>query len=136
MNAKPADTVHVFVDGAGADVQVDFVARGAFTLGPDGEVIVFSQGSAFTVSRSSGALMDGAAASDGIIRAPMPGRVVQIAMATGDRASAGQTVLVLEAMKMEQALTAPFDGVIAELLVAEGDQVTEGANLARLEAVA
>ena len=71
-----------------------------------------------------------------MIRAPMPGRVVQLALAPGERAAAGQTVLVLEAMKMEQALTAPFEGVVVEILVAEGEQVTEGASLARLEPVA
>jgi propionyl-CoA carboxylase alpha chain/3-methylcrotonyl-CoA carboxylase alpha subunit len=46
----------------------------------------------------------------------------------------GQTLLVLEAMKMEHALAAPFDGVVARLEVELGQQVVEGALLAALEA--
>jgi len=47
--------------------------------------------------------------------------------------AAGQRLLVLEAMKMEQALLAPFDGIVAELSAEAGGQVTEGTVLARIE---
>ena len=101
--------------------------------GADDDVIVFSQGATFVLSRSAGDRAAAAAVNDGVIRAPMPGRVAQVRVTTGDHVPAGQAVLVLEAMKMEHALTIPFDATVVELAVIEGDQVSEGAILARLE---
>ena len=63
----------------------------------------------------------------------MPGRITAAPVKNGEAVKAGQTVVVLEAMKMEHALTAPFDGV-AQVRVAVGDQVTDGAELALVEA--
>ncbi|RYF92953.1 MAG: biotin/lipoyl-binding protein, partial [Caulobacteraceae bacterium] len=76
----------------------------------------------------------GADASDGSVLSPMPGKIVSVSVKAGDRVTKGQTLLVLEAMKMEHALTAPFDGVIAELSAVAGGQVSEGVVLAKLEA--
>jgi 3-methylcrotonyl-CoA carboxylase alpha subunit len=75
----------------------------------------------------------GGSASDGTLLAPMPGRVVSIDIAEGDIVKAGQKLVVIEAMKMEQGLVAPFDGVVAELKAAPGAQVSEGTLLARIE---
>ena len=63
----------------------------------------------------------------------MPGRIVSVDIAEGDTVKAGQKLVVIEAMKMEQGLVAPFDGVVAELKAAAGAQVSEGALLARVE---
>ncbi len=60
----------------------------------------------------------------------MPGTVVRVAVAQGDAVSAGQTVLVLEAMKMEHVVAAPTDGVVGELHAAVGQTVDTGAVLA------
>ncbi|MBI1686112.1 acetyl/propionyl/methylcrotonyl-CoA carboxylase subunit alpha [Caulobacter hibisci] len=75
------------------------------------------------------------AASDGVILSPMPGKVVSVSVMAGQAVTKGQTLLVLEAMKMEHALAAPFDGVVGELSAVAGGQVAEGVVLARLEAV-
>ncbi len=75
----------------------------------------------------------GGAAGDGAILAPMPGRIIAVAVARGDPVTKGQKLVTLEAMKMEHSLTAPFDGTIADLNVTEGAQVSEGALLARVE---
>jgi len=69
----------------------------------------------------------------GQMTAPMPGRVVALMAAVGDAVSAGQSLAVIEAMKMEHTLHAPRDGVVAELLYAVGDQVAEGVALIRLK---
>jgi propionyl-CoA carboxylase alpha chain len=61
--------------------------------------------------------------------APMPGKVLEVRIQVGDRVSAGDTLLVLEAMKMEHPITAPGAGVVTELRVAAGDQVENGALL-------
>lgn len=72
-------------------------------------------------------------AHDGDILSPMPGKVIAVDVAEGDSVTAGQRLLVLEAMKMEHALTAPFDGTVAELNASEGAQVQVEALLARIE---
>ena len=69
-------------------------------------------------------------AEPGSLVAPMPGNVVRIEAARGAAVTAGQPVLVLEAMKMEHVITAPSAGVIDELRVAQGDQVAAGDVLA------
>ncbi len=65
--------------------------------------------------------------------APMPGKVVKVNVKPGDAVKAGATLLVLEAMKMEQATRSPADGVVKAVLVREGDQVTAGQILVTLE---
>ncbi|MGB3069530.1 MAG: acetyl/propionyl/methylcrotonyl-CoA carboxylase subunit alpha [Ottowia sp.] len=72
------------------------------------------------------------AGEGGRLTAPMPGKVVSIAVKVGDKVSKGQHLAVMEAMKMEHTIAAPKDGVVAELLFAPGEQVTEGAELLRL----
>jgi len=64
-----------------------------------------------------------AGAHDGDIRSPMPGAVIAVGAAVGDRVAKGDVLLVVEAMKMEHALGAPFDGVVEEVRVRVGDQV-------------
>jgi len=68
--------------------------------------------------------------AEGSLLAPMPGTVVRIAIKPGERILAGQSVLWLEAMKMEHTICAPADGVVAELFVERGQQVEVGAVLA------
>jgi propionyl-CoA carboxylase alpha chain len=60
----------------------------------------------------------------------MPGSVVSVAVAAGDRVERGRPVLVLEAMKMQHTVTAPHDGVVTDVLVTAGAQVTAGSVLA------
>ncbi|HCP00652.1 MAG TPA: hypothetical protein DIT35_04085 [Rhodospirillaceae bacterium] len=74
-------------------------------------------------------------AASGGLNAPMPGKVVNITVAAGDTVSKGETLMVLEAMKMEHAITAPGDGNVVALFFAEGEQVPEGAALLQLEAL-
>jgi propionyl-CoA carboxylase alpha chain len=70
------------------------------------------------------------ATESGSLIAPMPGSVTRIAATAGDQVSAGQLVLVLEAMKMEHQITAPADGTLTELRVGQGAQVNAGDVLA------
>ncbi|MGO1165707.1 MAG: biotin carboxylase N-terminal domain-containing protein [Janibacter sp.] len=66
----------------------------------------------------------------GTLVAPMPGTIVHVGAAVGDVVEAGQSLLVLEAMKMEHAVTAPAGGTVTELTVTTGQQVEQGAVLA------
>jgi biotin carboxyl carrier protein len=69
----------------------------------------------------------------GSLLAPMPGAVVRVAAAEGDHVTAGQPLVVLEAMKMEHTVAAPLDGIVAALHVGPGDQVVSGQALAVVE---
>jgi acetyl/propionyl-CoA carboxylase alpha subunit len=66
----------------------------------------------------------------GSLLAPMPGLVLRVLAEVGAVVTAGQPLLVLEAMKMEQTVTAPADGVVAELRAKAGEQVSTGQILA------
>ena len=63
----------------------------------------------------------------------MPGTVIRVVVAEGDRVEARQPLVVLEAMKMETPLVSPYAAVVRRVHVAEGDQVTGGAVLVELE---
>lgn len=63
----------------------------------------------------------------------MPGRVLKLLVANGDQVGAGQPLIVLEAMKMENELTAPRAGTITEVSVKEGDTIETGAKVVVIE---
>jgi len=65
--------------------------------------------------------------------APMPGKVVKVAVEEGQKVSKGDTIAILEAMKMEHTARAPEDGTVAQVLVSEGEQVDAGALMAVIE---
>jgi acetyl/propionyl-CoA carboxylase alpha subunit len=133
LNAAPVRRCRLFVNGEAMDLPFDLKGDVPIMAAGDGEVVVFQDGAALTLAFSLGGdQAGGGAASDGGIRAPMPGRIVALRVAGGERVNKGQSLIVLEAMKMEHALVAPFDGTIVDLAVKPGDQVSEGAVLARL----
>lgn len=68
----------------------------------------------------------------GRLTSPLPGRVVSVVVAAGDSVSAGQTLMVIEAMKMEHSITAPAASTVETVHFSEGDQVDEGAELVAL----
>jgi 3-methylcrotonyl-CoA carboxylase alpha subunit len=67
--------------------------------------------------------------TDGVVSAPMHGKVLAIEVKVGDRVTKGQRLAVVEAMKMEHALNAFADGTVTEVAVDAGSQVAEGARL-------
>ncbi|WP_371811330.1 biotin carboxylase N-terminal domain-containing protein [Aeromicrobium sp. CFBP 8757] len=71
--------------------------------------------------------------AEGSLLAPMPAAVVEVAVTDGQTVSAGDVVVVLEAMKMQHTITAPTDGVVTQLSVTAGSQVESGAVLAVIE---
>jgi biotin carboxyl carrier protein len=67
------------------------------------------------------------------VHAPMPGKIVRVLAPAGTQVSAGQGVLVIEAMKMQNELKSPKDGVVKQVVAAEGASVTAGEVLAIVE---
>ena len=84
--------------------------------------------------RSASSTSGGSSSSggNGEITAPMQGTIVGVKVAVGDTVAAGDDLVVLEAMKMENAITADIDGTVAEIAVAEGDGVGAGDLLVRV----
>jgi len=62
----------------------------------------------------------------GTIAAPMPGTIIKVGVEAGEKVSKGQTLLVLEAMKMENDIMAPSDGTVQEVKVGQGASVNAG----------
>ena len=97
----------------------------------DGETVWLNEaGETFALKPFAARGTGQASAADGAIIAPMPGKVIAVDVSEGQAVTAGQRLMVLEAMKMEHALTAPFDGVIEGLTVSAGGQVQVEAVLA------
>ena len=63
----------------------------------------------------------------------MPGRIISVNVRNGDPITAGQPVLVMESMKMENTITAPKDGKVRSVLVKAGDSVQHGQTLIEVE---
>jgi 3-methylcrotonyl-CoA carboxylase alpha subunit len=87
----------------------------------------------FEFHLDTGAEHRASAEHEGHFRAPMPGHVLDVRVAQGQRVAAGAVLVVLEAMKMEHSLLAPWGGRVAALHVKPGDRVEEGADLVQLE---
>ena len=68
-----------------------------------------------------------------VIQAPLPGTVLDVKVAAGDKVSAFDVVLILEAMKMENEISCEEDGTVKEVLVKVGDVVTPGQDMVTFE---
>ncbi|EQA97368.1 3-methylcrotonyl-CoA carboxylase subunit alpha [Sphingobium baderi LL03] len=129
LNAPARREASFLLDGEAVSVSFD-PGRGGKA---DDAVLIAEGGQVWRLSQWRVDGMAAGRASDGLVLSPMPGRIISVAVAQGDRVAKGQRLLTLEAMKMEHGLAAPFDGVVAELHAAEGGQVSEGALLARID---
>jgi len=132
-NAEPVLRVAVEIAGVEHVVTAGPAEAGAHVVGTGDGRVLFLDGEAWPFGPPvADHVAGGGAVSDGAILAPMPGKVIAVEVAEGQAVSAGQKLLVLEAMKMEQALLAPFDGVVEALKAEAGAQVGEGTLLARI----
>ena len=71
--------------------------------------------------------------STGIIRSPLPGKIIDIAVKVGDKVTTGQTVICIEAMKMENNIRTDRDGTVKAIRQQTGDVVLEGELLMEIE---
>lgn len=68
-----------------------------------------------------------------VVKAPMPGLILKIKKSVGDSVQQGESVIILEAMKMENDILAPFEGIIKEINAKEGNTVEKGYVLFTIE---
>jgi biotin carboxyl carrier protein len=125
VEAEPG-VYSILVDGASYEVRIN-----------DTDVTVGHRRFAYQVEyprqwkRSAGAAGGHGRAA---ILAPMPGKIVRILVAVGDEVEAGQGIVVVEAMKMQNEMKAPVTGRVAEIHAKENDSVVAGAVLAVIDA--
>jgi 3-methylcrotonyl-CoA carboxylase alpha subunit len=134
LNAPQRSGVALGRNGAFRTVSPDegeFAAVSGFR--DEERVVVFYEGNVYEFELATRGSIGGHGVSDGMVVAPMPGKVTSIEISQGEKVSKGQRLLTLEAMKMEHGLAAPFDGVVAALNTKTGAQVSEGMALALVE---
>ncbi len=73
-------------------------------------------------------------AGPGNLRSPMPGKVLEVMVAAGDKVTRGAPLIILEAMKMEHTIVAPADGTVTRVCFAQGDLIDDGVDLVEFEA--
>jgi len=137
----PPDALSVTVDGRRHDVTVIRREPGQVTLLVDGRPVSLAAvrvsggvevalgGRRFVLHDAdddTGGADDVAHEGDGRVTTPMPGKVVAVSVEEGAAVSRGQTLLVLESMKMQNDIAAPVDGVVASIRHAVGDSVEYG----------
>jgi len=140
-------TVPVLIDGENANAALTFdkhgmsVAIDGETPAPDAklfeageDVYVLRDGRQTRVRlKEVSAATSETGAGDGVVTAPMHGKVLELFAAAGDHVTGGQRVAVIEAMKMEHTLRAPFAGVVTKVPVTVGAQVVEDAQIMVIE---
>jgi acetyl/propionyl-CoA carboxylase alpha subunit len=132
LNGSPALEVALQSDGRVHIIRP--AAHDLRTAWHDGQLIVFGSGAAYRFSVPDiGGEAAVSTAGDGVIRSPMPGKIIAVQVKAGDEVRKGQTLIIVEAMKMEHVLMAPFDAMLTAVSAHVGDQVNEGETLARHE---
>ncbi len=124
IGAVDDSRVHVAIDGVRRTLQAHAAGDG-WLVEIDGLSFAFAD---VTHEAPQGA----DAAGDGMLRAPMDGRIVAVRVAAGEAVVRGQTLVVLEAMKMQHQIRAAADGTIASVPVREGEQVSARTVLATM----
>ena len=98
------------------------------------DLTLFHEGEQFICEQHRESFSSDDNAGDNSLTAPMNGAVVAVLVEAGQEVKQGETVVIMEAMKMEHSLKAPHDGTVAEVYFAEGDLVEDGAELISLNA--
>lgn len=98
----------------------------------EGDVKVISNGNEGTLSEG-GKKLKKAGAAAGSLTSPMPGKIFKIVAAEGEKVTKGQTILILEAMKMEHAIRSDKDGTVKKILYKVGELVQGGVTLIDVE---
>lgn len=125
--ASPGEpTTDVTVEGQTLEVSLTGSARTAARTAAAARASVRGGGGPAAAPAAAGAVK-------GAVTAQMTGRVVRVAVAAGTTVAAGDLLLILEAMKMENEIRSPRGGTIKEVLIAPGDRVNQGSPLVVIE---
>lgn len=131
VDGKPVEDVAVLAQRPDRVVLETGGLRRGYEVVLDGDIAYVDSPAGSTTFTQVPRFLDPSALKPaGSLMAPMPGSVIRLPVAAGDSVKAGQTLVVLEAMKMEHTIASPLDGIVAELSVEVGQQVSTGDALA------
>ena len=128
-----AQGINIIKDGDRLRVITPDGVKTAVVVKNGDKTYVSVDGQVFEIEKFSSARQKTSHHGSGEGRAPMPGQIVEVLVKLGDTVSQGTTLIILEAMKMQQPIKADFDGVVTELQVKPGDQVNDGQLLVKVE---
>jgi len=137
--SQAARTYHVFVNGEYFEVDVDPgngsppVTRPRASSAAPAAPAAPKQSEPAPKPAAEPKAATAAVAPQGSLTAPMPGIIIKYEVEVGQKVKAGDTIVILEAMKMESALPAPADGTVKELRLKPGDRVAKGDVIAVIE---
>ncbi len=126
---------HVVVNGIAYEVEIAG-GKGAVTSKPQVVAATDNRNSAMITPAAASSTPKVAApapATTGTIKCPLPGTVLSVKVSVGDTVAVGQTLVVLEAMKMENNIDADRAGVVKQICIEQGATVMEGDNLIVIE---
>lgn len=123
----------VVVNGNSYEIQVEEITKGANQREKGGQAVKPSSAPQLAVVSSDRKDTRRKSNASGEVKAPMPGIIGAILKAAGEEVQSGETILLLEAMKLENDIVAPKSGVISKINVIEGQSVNAGDVLAEIE---
>jgi acetyl-CoA carboxylase biotin carboxylase subunit len=137
VDGKPVEDVSVLVQRPDRVVLETGGVRRGYDVVLDADIAYVDSPAGSTAFTQVPRFLDPSALKPaGSLTAPMPGSVIRLPVAAGDVVTAGQALVVVEAMKMEHTIVSPIDGIVAELSVEVGQQVSTGDALAVVGAAA
>lgn len=145
VNSNTEEFISVSLDGKSFDFKVlhrdgdttylqdgnDIVAVNSYEI--DGKRHVFVDGATVIVEKKGLRRAGNNVESEGSLLSPMPGKIFKVLKSEGEDVTKGDTVLILEAMKMEHAIKATADGTVKKICFKEGELVTGGVQLVEIE---
>ncbi|MEO8156510.1 MAG: acetyl/propionyl/methylcrotonyl-CoA carboxylase subunit alpha [Betaproteobacteria bacterium] len=115
------------------EVDLDGRVSRATVVPRPGELTIFAGGGSYRLAFDKPVAIEEEDPSGRLV-SPLPGSVIQVLVGSGDRVAKGQTLMIIEAMKMEHTISAPKRGIVRQIYFCAGEQVAEGAQLLEFEA--
>jgi len=117
---------NVTVNGTAYDVEVNEVKAAAPAAAPKAAPAAAPKAAPAPAPAAAAAPVPAGAET---VKAPMPGKILSVAVSAGQAVKKGETLLILEAMKMQNEIAAPHDAVVAEVRVAANQTVSTGDDM-------
>lgn len=135
VNTEKTDDGFLFLSIGDKKCSVEIVScrQNEYELLVNGISYLFSVETPFSLKRKKMLLSQASESTTIRLKAPMPGKILEVMVKTGDMVKAGDTLLILEAMKMQNAILASTKGIIKKVLVKEGDTTSKSDLLIELE---
>ena len=132
---KSTNTYHILKDNVAFDIKVvekDFHKK-QYYIEVNGNLYTVAITNELDALIESLGLTSKASHKENEVKAPMPGLIIDVAIEEGQQVKEGDSLLVLEAMKMESTFTSPKEGIVQHISVKKGDTVEKGQILVKIE---